>query len=775
MDRTIAVAGSGARGTPAIRRLARLLIDALPTGQTLPDSEWASRHRAMVWILWAHVVGLPVFLLAQGFGLWGSFRPILPLLVAAGVASSRQAGRRGRSVAVALGLLTASAVLVYGWHGQIEAHFHFFVMIVLLSLYEDWLPFGLAIGYVALEHGILGALAPHDVYSHGGNPWFWAAVHGGFVLAASAACVAAWRLNENTRARMVEAHDAARNTSRRFEAAFDSGISGMALQSTSGHYLQVNEAFCSMLGYTEAELVGLSFTALTHPDDRGRSVEPMRAMLDGRIELTTAEKRYLHRDGTAVWVQAGIRAVRDREGEVEYFIVQYNDITERKRYEAKLAHGALHDPLTGLPNRILFVERLGHALQRLRRHHEPLAVLFIDLDRFKLVNDSLGHAAGDAVLSEAAARLRTAVREDDTVARFGGDEFTVLCEGADEAEARQVAARLLGVLDAPFRQGKTDFNLSASVGVRLSDRGDVGADELVRDADIALYSAKARGRGRCVVFDGKTPTGEANSLSIERELRLAIDAGQLELHYQPEVELATGRLIAAEALVRWRHPQRGLVPPDEFIPLAEQSDLILRLGSWVLREACRQLAEWRRDGVVGTDFRVAVNISARQLSRAGLAAELAVLLGEYGLSARSLCLEITEGVLMDDAQAARGSLEAIKRLGANIALDDFGVGFSSLSRIRDLPVFDVVKIDRSFTAGVAAAGPDAAVIAAALSLAQRLGATAVAEGIETPAQLDALRELGCDIGQGFLLGRPLPAEEVRALLELGSKRAVPSV
>jgi diguanylate cyclase (GGDEF)-like protein/PAS domain S-box-containing protein len=717
----------------------------------------------MVRILAAHIVGLPIFLLLQGFSVWNSTRAIFPLLVAAAVASAPGVGRRGRSVAAVLGLLSASAVLVYGWHGQIEAHFHFFVMIVLLSLYEDWLLFGLAVAYVALEHGILGALSPHDVYNHGGNPWLWAGVHGVFVLAAGAACVATWRLNENARARATEAGRVAHETMERFRAAFASGISGMALQSPSGRFLQVNTALCTMLGYTEAELLELNFLDITHPDDRAATIEPLRALLEGEIEIHEIEKRDLHRDGTPVWVQVGVRAVRDAEGDVEYFVVQSNDITARKEYEEKLAHGALHDPLTGLPNRLLFMERLGHSLQRMLRQAEPLAVLFLDLDRFKLVNDTLGHGAGDKVLVEAAARLQSALREADTVARFGGDEFTVLCEGADLEEARAIAARVLEVFEAPFEHGGIDFNLSASVGVRIAEDAQAAAEDLVRDADLALYVAKERGRGHYVVFDGAVRDETLNSLVTERELRLAIDSGQLELHYQPEVDLETGRVIAVEALVRWRHPQRGLLWPAAFIPLAEESDLIVRLGRWVTDEAFRQLSVWRANGAVDEDFRVAINVSGRHLSQPGLTAELAASLKAYGLDARSLCVEITESGLMVDTETALENLRELKRLGANIALDDFGVGFSSLTRIRELPVFDVVKIDRSFTRGVAGAGPDSAVIAAALSLARSLNATAVAEGIETDEQLQALRELDCRAGQGYLLGRPASAADVERL------------
>jgi diguanylate cyclase (GGDEF)-like protein/PAS domain S-box-containing protein len=740
----------------------------LPTGRTLPDNEWAVRHRWMLRILCAHVVALPLFLLAQGFGAWGSIRPVLPLAIGAWLSTRPEVGRRARSVATVMSLLTASAVLVYGWHGQIEGHFHFFVMIALLALYEDWLPFGLAVAYVALEHGVLGALAPHTVYSHGGSPWLWAAVHGVFVLGASAAAVTSWRLNEDARFRTMEAQAAMRHSSERFHVAFDSGISGMAVQARDGAFLEVNAALCAMLGYSESELLAMSFHDVTHPADREDGAEGHRALIAGSTELYEGEKRYVRRDGTVLWVQIGVKAVRDERGEVEYFIAQTNDITARKHYEEELAHGALHDPLTALPNRVLFADRLTHALLRLRRHPGSVAVLFIDLDRFKLVNDTFGHAAGDAVIIEAGRRLRLAVRDEDTVARFGGDEFTVLCEQGGCEQALAIGQRIVRALTAePFVHENRSFRMSASVGIRVTDHPGDDVDSMLRDADLALYAAKKSGRGRCVMFDDDVRIPSVDRLTIEEELRLAIGDGQLELHYQPEIDLASGRILAAEALVRWRHPQRGLVPPSEFISVAEDSDLIVELGRWVLAEACRQLVRWRDRVVVDGGFRIAVNLSARQVSQPGLARELDELLRSHGLPSSALCIEITESVLMDDPAAALRNLEEVRRVGAGVALDDFGIGFSSLSRVRDLPVFDVIKIDRSFVAGVAGGGPDAAVVGAVLSLAERLGASAVAEGIETVEQLAALRTLGCVAGQGFLLARPLPGDEIEPLLAGG--------
>jgi diguanylate cyclase (GGDEF)-like protein/PAS domain S-box-containing protein len=737
---------------------------ALPRGQTLPEHEFNRRHRVMLWILWAHVVVLPVFSLLRGLGPATSISSVAPIALAGALGSLKSASRRARSVAVAVGLLTSSAVLVNAWGGQIEAHFHFFVMIALLALYEDWLPFGLAIAYVVAEHGVLGAISESSVYNHGGNPWGWAAIHGGFVLAAATANVTTWRLNEEMRTRMDAAHERAKETSKRFELAFESGVSGMALVATDGRYLQVNRALCQITGYKEHELLELDCQAITHPEDLESDIAQRQTLLDGFAHVYEGEKRYVHRDGHELWVKLGVTAVHGDDGAVAYFIFQVHDVTTRKRFEDELAHQALHDPLTDLPNRALLLDRLSHAQFRLRRRAGTIAVLFVDLDRFKLVNDGMGHSAGDAVLLDASRRLSETARAGDTVARFGGDEFTILCEDAGEQEARLVAQRILEAFSRPFEHEGREFHLSASIGVRVSEHGAASPDSLLRDADMALYTAKRHGRARVEIFDPAKSTPGNDRLASEQALRLALRHEELCLHYQPEIDLETGRIVALEALVRWEHPERGLVPPGEFIPLAEESGLIVPMGEWILSEACSQLVAWQRDGTVGTDVRIAVNVSARQLSEARLPKMVAEVLVSTGLDAASLCLEITETAIVDDPEMALANLLAIKQQGVFIALDDFGMGFSSLSQIRELPPVDVIKIDRSFVAGLGHEESDGAVVGAVLSLAQTLGLKVVAEGVETADQLELLRELGCQIGQGFFFARPQPSEEVALLL-----------
>jgi diguanylate cyclase (GGDEF)-like protein/PAS domain S-box-containing protein len=750
-----------------LARIASWARGVLPRGRTLPPEGWASRHRALLWILWAHVAVLPIFSLLRGLRVETAVGSAAPLALAAVAGCLPGASRRARSIAVVFGLLTASAVLVNAWHGQIEAHFHFFVMIAVIALYEDWVPFGLAVAYVVAEHGTLGAVSPHSVYNHDGNPWVWAGIHGFFVLGAVAANVTTWRLNEDMRARMGQASVRARETAERFRLAFESGVSGMALVSPDGHFLEVNRALCEMVGYREDELVGLTFHSITHPDDLVANVDQQRALQQGTTDVYETEKRYLHRDGHDVWAQLGVSAVRGEDGALQYFISQFHDITSRRRVEQELAHRALHDPLTGLPNRPLFLDRLRHSLVRMRRHSSDLAVLFIDLDRFKLVNDGMGHGVGDAVLLEAARRLCEAARAEDTVARFGGDEFTILCEGAGEESARLVAQRVLDAFTSPFTHDGREFHLSASVGVRVNDLASATPDVLLRDADIALYAAKEHGRGRYEVYSSESEMLGRDLLAAEQALRLALRDGELCLHYQPEVDLESGRIVAVEALVRWRHPERGLVPPGDFIPIAEQSGLIIPIGEWVLREACDQFATWLKNGIVERDVRIAVNVSARQLSDPQLPGTVAAALTAARLDPGALCLEITESAVIHDTEVALVNLRAIKEQGVLIALDDFGVGFSSLSQIRDLPPVDIIKVDRSFTAGLGQSDSDGAVVNAVLSLARSLGLTAIAEGVETADQLALLRGLGCEVGQGFYFAYPQPPDDVARVLSQG--------
>ena len=443
---------------------------------------------------------------------------------------------------------------------------------------------------------------------------------------------------------------------------------------------------------------------------------------------------------------------------------------ERKRAEVELAHQALHDALTGLPNRALFLDRLGQALTRLDRREAWAAVLFLDLDRFKVVNDSLGHGAGDRLLVDVAARLEQVLRGGDTAARFGGDEFVILCEEVSgEREAIVIAERIAGVLDAPFLVGEEEVFVRTSVGISLAAGRDVRPEAVIRDADAAMYRAKERGGGVYEVFDDGMRERALQRLETENRLHRALHQREFVLHYQPQVRMTTGTITGVEALVRWEHPERGLVGPGEFIPSAEETGLIIPLGSWVLEEACRQAAVWaqeRADAGIPPVV-VSINLSARQVAHPDLVATVADVISRTGADPATLCLEVTETALMNDLDAALAVLAELKGLGLELAIDDFGTGYSSLRALQRFP-FDVVKIDRSFVNGIESSEQEAAIVSAIISLAHALGLETVAEGIEQFAQVTRLRALGCDVAQGYYFGRPVHPDELGPLLGTGS-------
>jgi diguanylate cyclase (GGDEF)-like protein len=423
-----------------------------------------------------------------------------------------------------------------------------------------------------------------------------------------------------------------------------------------------------------------------------------------------------------------------------------------------LAHRVLHDPLTDLPNRTLFLDRLALALARLHRARTNIAVLFIDLDHFKIVNDSLGHGAGDQLLVEIGERLREAIRPSDTIARFGGDEFVVLCEGITDArDAVAVGQRIVAAASYPFLLEGREMFVSASVGVALALDGAATPETLLRDADVAMYRAKERGRGRVEVFDEALRSRILERLDLENGLRRALQRDELRVYYQPEISLSQERMVAVEALVRWEHPERGLLQPQDFVPLAEETGLIVEIGRWVLNEACRQVAEWRR---AGTELDVAVNVSARQLVQPDILEVVRDALEQSGLPAEALCLEITESAVMRDPDAAVATLTLVKELGVKIALDDFGVGFSSLAQLKEMLPLHALKVDRSFINGLDADERNSAIVAAVVMMATTLGLVAIAEGVETEAQVMQARALGCDVSQGYFFTAPEPAEVI---------------
>jgi diguanylate cyclase (GGDEF)-like protein len=441
---------------------------------------------------------------------------------------------------------------------------------------------------------------------------------------------------------------------------------------------------------------------------------------------------------------------------------------ERKRAqvaERALLHQAFHDTLTGLPNRALLADRLGQALARRERRSLEAAVLFLDIDRLKWVNDSLGHAAGDQLLVDVAGRLKGVLRPGDTVARFGGDEFVVLCEElANPGEAMCVAERLREALATPFHLRGREICLTASIGIALASTSTHDTpDALLRDADAAMYRAKERGRDRVELFDDHMRSRALARLETESTLRRGIEQGQLRVHDQPVIELATGRAMGLEALVRWQHPERGLVPPSEFITVAEETGLIVGLGAFVLTEACTQVARWNSRSPDRPPLTVSVNLSAHQLHTRGLRELVAEVLGQTRLDPKLLCLEITESALVEDADVSRAALDSLKDLGVTLAVDDFGTGYSSLSYLKRLPL-DVLKIDQSFVRGVPLDTDDAAIVRAIIAMAKSLRLRLIAEGIEDADQRAFLEREGCEEGQGYLFSRPAPPDEVERLL-----------
>jgi diguanylate cyclase (GGDEF)-like protein len=606
-----------------VRKVVADVVAYLPKGKGLPEDVWRLRHRTLSNLLRAHVVIIAVLALATG-GVVDAFLFGSVVAVFAALAMGNAGRRRSFSSAMcALGLVTSSAVLVHLSGGTIEMHFHFFVMVGVLTLYQDWLPFLIAIGMVVGHHTVIGVIAPEDVYNHPSaiaHPFRWALIHGGFVLAASVASVVAWRLNEQH---------------------------------------------------------------------------------------------------------------------------------------------ALTDALTGLPNRRLFKDRVGVGLARSRRRG-ALAVLFVDLDGFKDVNDSFGHAAGDELLVTVGERLATCLRSGDTAARLGGDEFAVLADELDgQTGAVVLAERILARLSEPSVMHGKVLTVRASIGIALGAPG-MSTEEILRNADVAMYTAKAAGRGRCQMYEDAMHAAVVRRMELDHDLERAVDEGQLVLHYQPVVVLATGRMSGLEALVRWNHPTLGVLAPDDFLPQAEASGAIVPIGGWVLDEACRQAAEWQQR-YPGYPLTMAVNLSPRQLLEPDAVDTVRAAFGRSGLAPGDLLLELTEGVMVRDTAVVLERLHDLMALGVGLAIDDFGTGYSSLSYLRTLP-FDVLKIDKQFTAGIGRGPSDSAFALAIIELARTLGLETVAEGVERPDQVAELVALGCGMAQGYHFAKPLTAEAVDALL-----------
>jgi diguanylate cyclase (GGDEF)-like protein/PAS domain S-box-containing protein len=523
----------------------------------------------------------------------------------------------------------------------------------------------------------------------------------------------------------------------------------------------VSASVATMVGRAEKDLLGLGYADFVHEDDRS-VLETVRANGEPhefvfRMSNRFAEWRHLEAHVTDLRGDRRIRGI----------VVNSRDITERVRLEEELTHRAFHDELTGLANRALFRDRLDHALARSARSQDPVAVLLTDIDWFKQVNDTLGHEAGDQLLREISRRIQRALRPSDTVARLGGDEFVILLEGTSEQEATELASRVLQRLRSePVEIGGRDLVVGASIGMIVHPGGAGESEELMRRADVAMYAAKDAGRGRVETFQADMMRDASDLLGMEHDLRRGLEQGEVTVHYQPSYDIASHTIVGVEALVRWRSPTRGSVPPDRFVPVAEAAGLIHELGEFVLREAARQTVRWIDDDLVGPDFVTWVNLSAVQLSDRRITDTVYRILHSVGLETRRLGFEVTETAIVVEgspAEQARAVLLDLHDRGLAIALDDFGTGFSSLEHLRRFPI-DVIKIDRSFIQGIEHDPKDVAIAANLVSLAHALRLAVIAEGIETEGQLAQLAELGCDLGQGYLLARPAPASAVSALL-----------
>jgi len=543
-----------------------------------------------------------------------------------------------------------------------------------------------------------------------------------------------------------------------FETMFRRSPIGISITTVDdGRILDVNERYLSILGYSREEVIGRTVEELgLWPDPSFRSrmlakVEHDGAVSDEEVTYRTADGRVRH---------ALVSLEPFEFNDQRCLLGLAHDITERKKYERQLAYQALYDPLTGLPNRVLFMDRLTLAIRAAHRRRGSLAVLFLDLDRFKVVNDSLGHAAGDRLLKEVAGRVQSCLREGDTAARSGGDEFTILLEEIETPEeATWVSSRIVDALSRPIDLDGHSLVVRASIGIAIGETGEESPQDLLRHADIAMYRAKQNPEVSHHLFDPLTDADALNGLELESDLRTTIKNGELELWYQPLVSLRSGAIVGVEGLLRWTHPERGVVSPGEFIPVAEESGFILELGEWVLEEGCRQLRDWQQALPDVPPFSLSLNLSARQFQHPGLVEAVRRTIDAFGLDPACLQLEITEGVVM--RSAAR--VHELKEIGVRVLIDDFGTGYSSLGYLERLEV-DGLKVDRTFVDGLGHTRADTAIVHTVITLAHALDLEVTAEGIQTLAQQNHLRRLGCHRGQGYLFSQPLPASEMQALL-----------
>ena len=733
-------------------------LSALPTGDRLPESGWHRRHRWICAVLWIHVVLVPLYGAFQSEPLSHALLEgaLLPGALAA-LAAHHRFRRTLRSILATAGLIASSAALVHLSGGLIEMHFHFLVVVVLVSLYQTWQPFLIGLVAVLLHHGVVGTLTPHAVYNHPAaieHPWAYGALHAGFVLALGLICLATWRLNESALAGERQAREDLERLSYDLAAAQQIAGVGSWDWSSSNDQVWWSRQMYRIAGVSTELQPSISlFLDLVHHEDRDEVTAALQGALEG-VGHPDVRCRLVRPDGDIRIIHCRAGAVTDL-GDHLRAVGTCQDITDQARLEHEIEYRAHHDPLTGLPNRTRFLHLVGEATSAPSTSGEQAFVLCLDLDDFKTVNDTLGHSIGDRLLIEVADRLQSVVRPGDVTARLGGDEFAVLLDRATPDLAHTIATRLLATLESPFTTGGNHLVVRASLGVASTARG-ADPEQLLQHADIALYAAKAQAPGTVSHFDPQMLTRVTERANLESELATAIAEDELVVHYQPLFDLHHGLLRDVEALVRWQHPRRGLLGPGEFIPLAEETGLICELGRYVLDRALTEVGALSR--TLERRIGVSVNVATQQLG-GDLVAQVPRALARSGVRAQDLTLEITESTLMDPMKGEITALRQLRDQGVKIAIDDFGTGYSSLAYLRQLPI-DRLKIDRAFVQELDGGDNDDALVATIISLASTLGLDTVAEGIESARQVERLIDLGCVHGQGFHLARPAPLEDL---------------
>ena len=562
-----------------------------------------------------------------------------------------------------------------------------------------------------------------------------------------------------------EAEEALRKSEEQFRLTFEMAPIGMAISTLKGKFQKVNQALCDALGYSPAELLELSFVEISHPEDWVIHRNLEQKLIQGAETSFQIEKRFIAKNGRIVDTLLKVLLVYDADDRPLHFNNQIVDITDRKSMEQQLLHDALHDALTGLPNRALFMDRLEQQLKKSQSQTNHLfAVLFLDLDRFKVVNDSVGHLVGDKLLIEIARRLEKSIAPTDTVARLGGDEFTILLENiSSKSEAILVAESIYQTLTFPFYIDGYELFSTASIGIALSSQGYEKPEDILRDADLTMYSAKEQGKARYEVFDCSMRDRALQRLELETDIRRALERQEFEVYYQPITSLALGTLAGFEALARWNHPTKGSIKPADFIPVCEETGLIVPLGNLLLKQACKAARNWQLKYPEHSAIKMSVNLSPQQFREPQLIEEVETALAETGLPGKLLKLEITESLLIDNLETVTEIIHSLRKQEIQFSIDDFGTGYSSLSYLHQFPV-DTIKIDRSFVSQMQVSGDNCAIVKAIVTLAHMLNMDIIAEGIETTAQLAQLKLLQCEYGQGFFFSKPLSEADADAFI-----------